>query len=402
MRRLPIRPQCVTAALLMDAFGFFDTENENEAVLREAARVLTCGGRLGLKVVNGGQVIDTFRETDREERDGTVATVSRTLTFGPPRMTERISVSGSRGNGEYERRQRLYRVDEVRAALDRVGLSVVGVFASPDRARFESTSPTMWIVAQQRGTIKMTDTDTRREDEQSSPLMTLIRAIASRDEQKASRLLDASPGLAQQVSKIGATRQVSTAYYFKEIEHYVYAGDTALHIAAAAYARESAKKLLAKGANVRARNRRGAEPLHYAVDGIPSSHTWNPTAQEAIVECLIEAGADPNSADKSGVTPLHRAVRTRCAAVVRMLLANGADPRRKNGSGSSSSGGSEHRTWGERIVSLAGAAAGDHLVAAEIRRSADGQGHLWKVRHRTRRRRLDPGHSGKFLSTRSL
>ena len=83
----------------MDAFGFFDTENENEAVLREAARVLTCGGRLGLKVVNGGQVIDTFRETDREERDGTVATVSRTLTFGPPRMTERISVSGSRGNG---------------------------------------------------------------------------------------------------------------------------------------------------------------------------------------------------------------------------------------------------------------------------------------------------------------
>src|SRR6266496_6427814 len=72
MRRLPIRPECVTAALLMDAFGFFDTEIENEAVLREAARVLTCNGRLGLKVVNGGQVIDTFRETDREERDGTV------------------------------------------------------------------------------------------------------------------------------------------------------------------------------------------------------------------------------------------------------------------------------------------------------------------------------------------
>ena len=179
----------------------------------------------------------------------------------------------------------------------------------------------------------MTHTGTRR-DEQNSALMTLIRAIASRDEQKASRLLDASPGLARQVSKIGATRQVSTTYYFKEIEHYVYAGDTALHIAAAAYAREISKKLLAKGANVRARNRRGAEPLHYAVDGIPDSHTWNPAAQEAIVECLIEAGADPNSADKSGVTPLHRAVRTRCAAAVRTLLANGADPRRKNGSGS--------------------------------------------------------------------
>src|SRR6266567_285854 len=95
----------------------------------------------------------------------------------------------------------------------------------------------------------MTDTGTRREDDQqSSALMTLILAIASRDGQKASHLLDASPGLAQQVSKIGASRQVSAAYYFKEIEHYVYVGDTALHIAAAAYAREISKKLLAKGA----------------------------------------------------------------------------------------------------------------------------------------------------------
>jgi ankyrin repeat protein len=111
-------------------------------------------------------------------------------------------------------------------------------------------------------------------------------------------------------------------------------GDTALHIAAAAYARGIARKLLAKGASVRARNRRGAEPLHYAVDGIPGSKTWNPVAQEAVVACSIEAGADPNSADKSGVTPLHRAVRTRCAAAVRTLLASGPDARRKNGNGS--------------------------------------------------------------------
>jgi ankyrin repeat protein len=166
--------------------------------------------------------------------------------------------------------------------------------------------------------------------------MTLLRAIASRDQREASRLLDAAPGLAQQVGEAGATRQGSAAYYFKEVEHYVYAGDTALHIAAAAYAREIAKKLLARGASVRARNRRGAEPLHYAVDGIPDSHTWNPTAQQAIVECLLEAGADPRSADKSGVTPLHRAVRTRCAVAVRTLLAHGADPRLKNRSGSTS------------------------------------------------------------------
>jgi ankyrin repeat protein len=177
-------------------------------------------------------------------------------------------------------------------------------------------------------------TGTKRENGRGSALMTLLRAIASRDAETASRLVEASPGLARQVAELGATRQVSTAYYFKEIEHYVYAGDTALHVAAAAYALDISKKLLAAGANVCARNRRGAQPLHYAVDGIPDSPTWNPAAQEAVVECLIEAGADPNSTDKGGVSPLHRAVRTRCAGAVRTLLAYGADPRRKNGSGS--------------------------------------------------------------------
>jgi len=138
----------------MDAFGFFEAEEGNETVLREAAHVLVPGGRLGLKVVNGGPILDAFRETDREERDGTVVTISRTLTSAPPCMLERISVSGSRGEGSYERRQRLYRVEDVCAALVRAGFSVVGVFASPDGTAFEpTTSGTMWVIGQGRGTV---------------------------------------------------------------------------------------------------------------------------------------------------------------------------------------------------------------------------------------------------------
>lgn len=149
MRRLPFRSGCAGAAIVMDAFGFFDTEEEHEAVLREAARVVTTGGRLAMKVVNGGLVLDDFRESEREERDGVVIAVSNTLTSGPPRMTQRISVSGSRGQGEYLRRQRLYRVDELRAAVEHAGFSVVGVFADPDGTPFDPTvSAAMWVVAQ--------------------------------------------------------------------------------------------------------------------------------------------------------------------------------------------------------------------------------------------------------------
>jgi hypothetical protein len=165
-------------------------------------------------------------------------------------------------------------------------------------------------------------------------LWALFRAIVLRDRAKTSRLLAESPLLARLPLEAGATREGAGACYFKEIAHYVYAGDTALHVAAAAYQRDIAEELVSREANVSARNRRGAEPLHYATDGNPESATWDPNGQYAIVQFLIAAGADPNSADKSGVAPLHRAVRTRSSAAVRALLLNGADALRKNKSGS--------------------------------------------------------------------
>jgi ankyrin repeat protein len=173
-----------------------------------------------------------------------------------------------------------------------------------------------------------------KDQPEDADLMALLRAIATQNTDSVSRLLAASPGLARQTVRVGATRQASTEYFFEEIGHYAYAGDTALHLAAAAYDRKTAKALVSKGAQSNARNRRGAEPLHYAAVGLPGSAAWNSNAQAAIIEYLIEAGANPNSADNDGVTPLHRAVRTRCASAVRALLAGGADARRKNKSGS--------------------------------------------------------------------
>jgi hypothetical protein len=167
-----------------------------------------------------------------------------------------------------------------------------------------------------------------------SRLMKLIRAIVVGDDAAALRFLATSPALAIAKLRVGATRQAAREYFLDEIEHYVYTGDTALHLAAAAYRETIVRRLIAAGADVGAQNRRGAGPLHYAVDGAPGSRTWNPTAQAATVACLIEAGADPNAVDKGGVTPLHRAVRNRCAAAVRALVDGGADTRRQNKTGS--------------------------------------------------------------------
>jgi len=151
LRRLPLRSAIFDAGVLIDAFGLLDTEEEDGLALREAARVLVAGGRLALKVANGGLILNAFRETDRQERGGTVVTIARTLAPGAPRMTERISVSGTGGKREYERRQRLYRLDELCGALEDAGLSAVGVFASPAGLPFDpAASPAMWVLSQVR------------------------------------------------------------------------------------------------------------------------------------------------------------------------------------------------------------------------------------------------------------
>jgi hypothetical protein len=164
--------------------------------------------------------------------------------------------------------------------------------------------------------------------------MSLARAIARGNRAHVSGLLAAAPGLASARFEVGATRQAATEYYLAEVAHYVYSGDSALHFAAAAYEADLARELVNAGANVAAANRRGAQPLHYAVDGNPGSARWNPAAQQETVECLVELGADPNAVDKNGTMPLHRAVRNRCAAAVKALLDLGADPHATNRSGS--------------------------------------------------------------------
>ncbi|HEV2688830.1 MAG TPA: ankyrin repeat domain-containing protein [Bryobacteraceae bacterium] len=165
-------------------------------------------------------------------------------------------------------------------------------------------------------------------------LMILMRGIVVGDAAVVAQSLAASPALASFSLRQGATRQSTQDYFFYEIAHYMFAGDTPLHAAAAAHRKAIVSELLSMGADVRARNRRGAQPLHYAADGMQGSGHLDPNAQRDTVIALLEAGADPNVTDKGGVTPLHRAVRNRSASAVRALIDGGADVGQPNASGS--------------------------------------------------------------------
>ena len=163
-----------------------------------------------------------------------------------------------------------------------------------------------------------------------SEFLEFVRLVVNGDIDEVSRRLATNPTLATAASEVGATRQGAADFFFTEIAHYLYAGDTALHMAAAAFRRPVAQILVARGADCHAKNRRGAQPLHYAAD----ANHWDPTAQAKTIEYLLSIGADPNASDRAGVTPLHRAVRTRSLSAVCALLNGGANSRARSKSGS--------------------------------------------------------------------
>jgi hypothetical protein len=156
----------------------------------------------------------------------------------------------------------------------------------------------------------------------------LLHAILDDDPARATKLLQADRNLvAQQTEK--------PKLYQAKILHWLYVGDTALHLAAAGHRDKIAQALLAAGADPNAAaNHRRATPLHYAADGYIVAAAWDPARQVKTISILLAAGADIHASDKNGATPLHRAVRTRCAAAVKCLLDAGADPLRRNMPGS--------------------------------------------------------------------
>ena len=123
----------------------------------------------------------------------------------------------------------------------------------------------------------------------------LLTAILNDDRQQAKKLLKENAEL--------ATGQIETArLYDRQIFHWIYVGDTALHLAAAGYRVELIRLLLKSGADVNSiGNHRRSSPLHYAADGYITVPTWDPKRQVETIRCLLEAGADIDAQDKNGL-----------------------------------------------------------------------------------------------------
>ena len=105
----------------------------------------------------------------------------------------------------------------------------------------------------------------------------------------------------------------------------VVTGETALHIVTARRDPVWLRYLIAKGADVNARDRKGSTPLQIA-----ANLGWIEG-----VEILVDRKARTDESNDAGETPLISAVHQRNTALMKILLQGGADPDRADNSGRS-------------------------------------------------------------------
>src|SRR5690242_6013865 len=101
----------------------------------------------------------------------------------------------------------------------------------------------------------------------------ILKAICDDDRPRVKKLLGADRTLANLL--IGQAK-----LYRNKIFHWIYVGDTPLHLAAAGYRVEIARILLVAGADPNSiQNHRHSGPLHYAADGCPDGGAFDASRQ---------------------------------------------------------------------------------------------------------------------------
>jgi SAM-dependent methyltransferase len=120
MRRLPVT-DAYHYGLLLDSFGFFDSDDENEEVIRQLWRAVVPGGQIVIAVVNGAKILSNFEPVGREQREERVVEIRRELEADRRILREDVVVIEKGGRLAGERRQRLYSASEMADIVGRNG-----------------------------------------------------------------------------------------------------------------------------------------------------------------------------------------------------------------------------------------------------------------------------------------
>lgn len=150
MRKIPFENHFDAVVNMFSSFGYLETEAEDLKVLESVSKALHSGGQLLLDMLNREWAVDNYIQNDwHKGADGTLYVERRDLDLATSRMHVHFIVVGPDGS----RREsighiiRLYTLTETVRLLQRVGLTMTGVFGGFDNEAYSIGSRRMIIVA---------------------------------------------------------------------------------------------------------------------------------------------------------------------------------------------------------------------------------------------------------------
>ena len=145
MRALPLRPRSLDAvASLFSSFGYFESDEDDLAALREVGRVLRPGGGLLLDLLNREHALAGFvSEQQRVEEDGTLIVEQRRFDAWRSRLTTTFVIVGPDGarRDSPGHSLRLYTLTELSRMLAQAGLALQRAYGGYSFEEWSLESP---------------------------------------------------------------------------------------------------------------------------------------------------------------------------------------------------------------------------------------------------------------------
>ena len=147
MRALPFRPGTFGLVVnLFTSFGYFRSDTEHGAVMRQVAEVLAPGGRFVIDYLNADQVRRTLRRDSAQDQQGDASTrVKRRLSEEGLYVVKEIELRAE--NRLFQERVRLFTPAELEELLRASGLEVVGRYGDYDGGPLGVDTPRTILVA---------------------------------------------------------------------------------------------------------------------------------------------------------------------------------------------------------------------------------------------------------------
>lgn len=151
MRLIPYQDYFGTVLSLFTSFGYFETDQQNQAVFDAVFHALKQGGKFLIDYLNRDYVVAHLVERDEQDLPGGHVISTRHLTDGCQRVEKRMTIWTENGRRhEYLESVRLYTNNEMVSMLSRSGFTDIVSYGTLEGRPFAPESNRLVLIAEKR------------------------------------------------------------------------------------------------------------------------------------------------------------------------------------------------------------------------------------------------------------